>query len=252
VWSRRLRPFLIDNAGRELYQEIARHRDTRRFGDLAQIGIGYVSGANEFFHLRPTEAASWDIPEEFLHPSVRNGRSLPPSSLTDDVVDGWRTSDEPVLLLRLSKNGDFPASVRRYLDTDAARDAREAYKCRMRDPWYSVPDVQVPEFFLSYMCGTTPALVRNDAQCTCTNSVHTVRLKSRAAARSLSTWGSEFVQLSCEFQGHPLGGGLLKIEPREACQIVLPTIEALAIADRSLISETLTQLRAWRHCGSPL
>ena len=65
----------------------------------------------------------------------------------------------------------------RALDTDAARVARTAYKCRVRDPWYSVPDVQVPDFFLSYMSGLKPNLVRNDAHCTCTNSVHSVRLK---------------------------------------------------------------------------
>jgi adenine-specific DNA-methyltransferase len=252
AWNRRLRPFLIKHSGRELYAEIAHHPDTRRFGELAQIGIGYVSGANEFFHLRPSEADYWDIPEEFLYPSVRNGRALPRSSLTDEVVNGWKKGDEPVLLLRLPKAEEFPASVHRYLDTDAGHGAREAYKCRMRDPWYSVPDVQIPDFFLSYMSGTTPVLVRNDAQCTCTNSVHTVRLKSKDAARSLSRWGSEFVQLSCELQGHPLGGGLLKLEPREASQIVLPAPEILSTSDHPLIKETLAQLRSWRHCGSPL
>src|ERR1700722_9195509 len=34
-----------------------------------------------------------------------------------------------------------------------AKEARQAYKCRVRDPWYAVPDVRVPDFFLSYMSG---------------------------------------------------------------------------------------------------
>ena len=97
----------------------------------------------------------------------------------------------------------------------------------MRDPWYSVPDVQIPDFFLTYMSGLEPSLVRNDAKCTCTNSLHTVRIKKGAPARSYSgSWGLPFVQLSCEIEGHPLGGGMLKLEPREATQIVLPSAKA--------------------------
>jgi hypothetical protein len=38
--------------------------------------------------------------------------------------------------------------------------------------------------------------------------------------------GSPFVQLSCEIEGHPLGGGMLKLEPREASQIALPGPDA--------------------------
>lgn len=182
-WNRRLRPFLISEEGRSLYREIASDDDSRRFGQLAQIGIGYVSGANGFFHLRQSEAAQWDIPETHLHPSVRNGRALPASRLTAAVVDRWRRNDDPVLLLRLPKTKDLPRGVRRYLETEGGQLAREAYKCRVREPWYSVPDVQIPNLFLTYMSGLEPSLVRNDAGATCTNSVHGVRMKQGVTAK---------------------------------------------------------------------
>lgn len=206
AWNKRLRPYLIGEEARGLYREIVEREDTQRFGDLALIGIGYVSGANDFFHLRPSQALRWEIPERFLHPSVRNGRVLPSSTLTTAIVERWKHNDDAVLLLHLPKTENLPRSVGRYLETEEGRAAREAYKCRVREPWYSVPDVQVPDFFLSYMSGLEPSLVRNDARCTCTNSVHGVRLKPGTTARALSVWGSEFVQLSCELQGHPLGG----------------------------------------------
>src|ERR1700730_9957180 len=161
AWNRRLRPFLIDPDTRNLYREIAALRATRRFGDLATVGIGYVSGANEFFHLRPSEAHNFEIPGQFLHPTVRNGRALTSSRLTDATVDRWKRDDDPILLLKIPKNAELPRPVRRYLEIDAARVARRAYKCRVRDPWYSVPDVQVPDFFLTYMSGLEPGLVRN-------------------------------------------------------------------------------------------
>lgn len=248
-WNRRLRPFLISQHARDLYRDATADGGTPRLGNLATVGIGYVSGANDFFHLRPSEAAKWDIPATFLHPSVRNGRALPPSRVTAGVVARWKRSDEPILLLKLPKMHDIPRSVSRYLETDAGRAARQAYKCRVRDPWYSVPDVQVPDFFLSYMSGLEPSLVRNDAHCTCTNSVHSVRLKGPGAKRHLATWGSEFVQLSCELEGHPLGGGMLKLEPREATQIVLPAPAAIKRMNAAVIAEAIQTMRSWRHYG---
>jgi adenine-specific DNA-methyltransferase len=251
TWRRRLRPFLIPGEGRELYRNIASRKDSRRFGELATIGIGYVSGANDFFHLRPSEADDRNIPARFLYPSVRNGRALPRSRLTTNIVDMWKRKDEAILLLRLPKSKEVPSSVRRYLDSAEGRAAREAYKCRVREPWYSVPDVQVPEFFLSYMSGLEPSLVRNDAKCTCTNSVHAVRTKQGViAAPYLSAWGSEFVQLSCEIEGHPLGGGMLKLEPREATQIVLPSAAGVKAIDSAVIEAAVNTMRTWRHYAS--
>ena len=119
----------------------------------------------------------------------------------------------------------------------------------MRDPWYSVPDVQVPDFFLSYMSGLEPSLVRNDAGCTCTNSVHSVRLKTPRAARHLTRWRSAVAQLSCELEGHPLGGGMLKLEPREAAAIILPDSTATKRAENAAINEAIRTMRSWRHYG---
>jgi adenine-specific DNA-methyltransferase len=251
LWNRRLRPFLLSAEARDLYRDVAARADSLRFGALALIGIGYVSGANDFFHLRPSDLERWGIPEDFFHPSVRNGRALPPARLTTSVVERWKRNDEQMMLLRLPKTGELPRSVLRYLDTDAGRVARTAYKCRMREPWYSVPDVQVPDLFLMYMSGIEPSLVRNDAKCTCTNSVHSVRIKDQNAARShLGSWGSPFVQLSCEIEGHPLGGGMLKLEPREATQIVLPKAKAVTRHDRQLLESAIETLRIWRHYAS--
>jgi len=247
-WGRRLRAFLMNAEARELYREVSGHADTQRFGALAKIGIGYVSGANDFFHLRPSEASRLAIPQQMLHATVRNGRALPSRRLTASTVGRWHRDDEQVLLLRLPKSGRVPASVARYLDSEAGTAAREAYKCRVREPWYSVPDVQVPDFFLSYMSGREANLVRNEAACTCTNSVHSVRLREGVNAASLlDTWESPFVRLSCELEGHPLGGGMLKLEPREASQIALPSHAVLSRVKAPIIEEALSTLREWRH-----
>ncbi len=248
VWNRRLRPYLISDPARALYREAAAHPRSFRLGDIANVEIGYVSGANEFFHLRPSDAKRWKIPRKFLHASVRNGRALQAGKITPTTVAAWVKADEPVLLLRISKDEKVPATVQRYLDSEAGRDARDAYKCRTRDPWYVVPDVQIPDFFLSYMSGLEPNLVRNGAGCTATNSVHVVRLRTTTMpARFQDGWESPLSRLSCELEGHPLGGGMLKLEPREASRIVIGARELYTEKNRTIIADAIESMRTWRH-----
>jgi tRNA1(Val) A37 N6-methylase TrmN6 len=248
AWKWRLRPFLMSSLARELYQFASEHEGSKRLGDLARVGIGYVSGANDFFHLRPSLANKLEIPDKLLLPTVRNGRALQGDTLRSATVSAWKKADEPVLLLHLQKRGHVPKSVLKYLDTDAGFEARESYKCRMRDPWYSVPDVQIPDYFLTYMSGVSPNLVRNSARCTCTNSVHSVRVVNKQAGEKLSAlWPSPFVRLSCEIEGHPLGGGMLKLEPGEASQVLLPASALGSALAGPEIVEAIDTLRTWRH-----
>lgn len=247
TWNRRLRPYLLPWSVRVLYQTVVTHPASMRFGNIASIGIGYVSGANNFFHLRPSEVQSWQIPKEFLYPTVRNGHVLPRRQLTKRSIERWWRSNEPMMLLRIGKNAELPSNVRRYLDTEEGMQAREAFKCRTRKPWYSIPDVRVPDFFLTYMSGLAPSLVRNSAAATCTNTVHGVHVHDKNAARRVvRLWNTLFVRLSCEVEGHPLGGGMLKLEPREATRIVFPA-PALSVSPSIEVEEAISTLRAWRH-----
>ena len=250
AWNCRLRPYLLPRSVREIYRVTALDQGAIRFGDIASIGIGYVTGANEFFHLRPSEAIGWDIPDEMLRVTVRTGASLPARRLTRRTVESWVRTDEPMLLLHIPKDAELPDGVAKYLGTDRGREARNAYKCRVRDPWYSVPHVKVPDFFLTYMCGREPSLVRNSARVTCTNAVHCVQLHPRAESRRLHEWwGKPFVQLSCELEGHPLGGGMLKLEPGEASRVVFPSAEQEPMVTGDSVRDAVSTMRAWRHHG---
>src|SRR5690606_14488329 len=107
---------------------------TIRLSSIVQVGIGYVTGANEFFHLRPSAAAQLGISDRFLQPTVRSARGLPPNEVTSETVRRWIEADRPALLLRLRAGERLPSPVRRYLDSPQAHHVRTGYKCRNRDP----------------------------------------------------------------------------------------------------------------------
>jgi len=96
------------------------------------------------------------------------------------------------------------------------------------------------------MSGDEVRLAKNNAGVSCTNSLHAVHVTDQfGASRALAGWGSAFTKLSCELEGHPLGGGMLKLEPREASRIVFP--ECTRIIAQKTAADALAILRAWRH-----
>ena len=246
----RLRPFLLSPKALELYSSLAFSSKTFRLSDVARIGIGYVTGANDFFHLKPSLARRLGINDRFLFPAVRNGRDLMDNSISQETVIRWRSADDPHFLLRIKRDDAIPIAVQNYLDSAEGRIARESYKCRNRQPWYSVPDVQVPDAFLSYMSGLSPSLVANAAGCVATNSVHVVRLKPGIKVTDLQyQWGDPLTQLSCEVEGHPLGGGMLKLEPREASRIVVRRDASQNPEEADTLMDAVETMRRWRHYG---
>ena len=163
-----------------------------------------------------------DIPDRFLRPSVRSNRVLTGSDISDEKVSIWTTEDRPFLLLDLPQKHVLPRSIIRYLDTQEGLQIRTRYKCRTREPWYCVPDVRVPDAFLSIMSSAGPRLVGNSARCVCTNSVHAVTLRNGLKVSNLvRKWKDPLTQLSCEVEGHHLSGGMLKVEPVEARNILI-------------------------------
>ena len=277
VWGRRLRPYLLGAQARLIYQTAAaaadaglsvggtangehpqdadqegKARSAVRLGALAAVELGYVSGANGFFHLTPSDAAKAAIPKRFLQTTVPSARVLPPKELTRDMVDSWHRNNATMFLLRIAARGPsaarLPKAVRRYLDSEAGQHARQAYKCRHRTPWYVVPDVRVPDFFLSYMAGRTAKLVKNEANAACANALHGVRLRRVGHGAILRrAWQTPLAQLSCEIEGHALGGGMLKLEPREAVRVLLPTSQEAGRKPQPEIDDAVATLRSWRH-----
>lgn len=248
LWNRRLRPFLMPKAARDLYERIAQDDGSLRLGELVRIHIGYVSGANDFFHLRPSEAERLGIPDSFLQSTARNSRALPPVRVNASTVDRWRREDRAAFLLRLRKDQALPPAVLAYLQSPSAKTVADRYKCRTRDPWYVVPDVKIPDYFLTYMSGRRVSLVQNSARCACTNSLHTVQLRNRTSARRVEELRqSPLFQLSCEIEGHPLGGGMLKIEPREASNILVPEDRPFDKTNARIVRDGISALQVWRH-----
>jgi adenine-specific DNA-methyltransferase len=214
-----------------LYAELKTDGRTKRLGEIADVGIGYVTGANDFFHVNAETARKYGIPDRFLKPAVRRGRDLTGLRFTQQDWDRGEASH----LLKIESDRGLPSGLNRYIAIGEAQGLFRGYKCRTRTPWFKVPHVHEPDAFLTYMSGHTPRLVANDAHVVAPNTLHILRFDkhSQLDAHSLAAlWRTSVSELSAEIEGHPLGGGMLKLEPTEAEHVLVPN--AILVHKRSL------------------
>ena len=215
--------FLTPEA-RALYAELSAHPSLTRLGTLADVGIGYVTGANSFFHLSPARAAELGLSNKYLKHAVFRGAAL--SGLTFTEADWEQASTKNAGYLLNVASDVLSAEIKSYLRQGETEGIPNAYKCRVRTPWYRVPHVYTPDALLTYMSGLRPQLVANDAGVVAPNTLHVVRFKPGTAvpAKTLAAfWQTSLTSLSVELEGHALGGGMLKLEPSEARRVLVAT-----------------------------
>lgn len=233
----RLIAYLLPERTRRLYARLAEDPEVTRLGALATSGIGYVTGNNGFFHLSADEARHFRVPGSVLTPAVCRAGWL--TGVVFSQADWKRLylAHNKALLLRLSgRSGKMPEAVRRYLEFGVRAGVDRAYKCRVRQPWYVVPHVVVPDLLLTYMANRRPALVLNRARAVAPNTLLCVRpiRDGKSSAEALSAaWWTSLTALSAEIEGHSLGAGMLKLEPGEAANVLVPMPRLLLDKDRA-------------------
>jgi adenine-specific DNA methylase len=212
------------DAGR-IYHDSLSEFGYQRLGAIASVDIGFVSGANDFFVLSAEEAGRRGLAPSVLTPAIRRPRDVPGLSVAPGELS-W--------LLNLRRNEKLDRAVRDYLAEGESRGVSGRYKCRVRRPWYSVPlPRQRADAFLPYMAHLGPRLIVNDVDARSTNLLHGVALRPnappiRAVAVAMC---SSLTLLSAEIEGRAYGGGVLKLETREAERLAVPALEPTKSAE---------------------
>jgi len=233
-WSGLILPDEVGNAIAELESS----GSFQTLGDWGTVGLGAVTGGNNFFCLSVAAAQEEKLDRaDLLEISPPGSRHLWSLTFTHDDWEDLRRKGARVYLF-------FPHEAR-LADASAlyvGRGEREGrdntYKCRKRRPWWKVPVVPSPDLFLTYMNHQAPRLIANSAAVTHVNSVHGVRfpdhLRSLGQAVLPLAGLSSGTLLGAELVGRAYGGGLLKLEPREALRLPVPKPETLEAANPAL------------------
>lgn len=230
--------FLLPVEQRQLFDRVAADHFVP-LGSYGTVSLGTVTGNNAFFCISEEKRQHFEIAERHLLPIVPPGtRHLGGMSLTERGWIDLRDTGESVWLLQPQELTSEDAGLIRYIEEGRGAEVHEAYKCRIRDPWYRPPRVGSPDLFFTYMSHRYPRLVTNSVGVSFVNSMHGVRLfrsSPRCAKQALPLLLlNSATMLGGEVFGRTYGGGILKMEPREAASLPVPAPRVLEAAWRSL------------------
>lgn len=234
-------PALLATETAEAYAELLRDDTFTQLDAWGRTELGMVTGNNRYFCLSATRAAALGLKtNELKRISPPGSRHLRGLTLTERA---WRElADEGRSTYLFAPRADLEVHLSEaaaaYIAEGEEAGVQNAYKCRVRSPWWKVPRVAIPDLFLTYMNHDTPRLVTNSVGAAHLNSVHGVTLKADHASlgRDLLPLGvlNSLTLLGAELVGRSYGGGILKVEPKEADLLPVPSPAVLADAAPAL------------------
>ena len=206
-----------------------RERDPRslpegqiRFGEIARIGIGAVTGDAGFFLFNETRRHALRLPYATVRPVLSKARHIISSEIDSDTWTRLLTAGNRVWLFGPSESDLSNSAVRTYLELPEEDGGcrRDAMKVRSRDPWYRVHIPSRFDGFVTGMSQSTPWVALNRMpSLTASNTLYGIRFPNirsidEQAAWCLSMLSSATVKSRTQMvREYPQG--LLKLEPSD-------------------------------------
>lgn len=257
TWSPRTReskwtPSLLSAESLAAYAEITGGPGFSMLEDWGDTTLGMVTGNNKFFAMSPERVREQRLkPSDVIPLSPPGSRHLRGLTFTQRALEEMGPSGSSTWLFRPA--GEPSPAASSYIKAGEAAGVHLAYKCRVRKPWWRVPYQRPADLLLTYMNADTPRLCTNRAGVHHLNSVHGLYLRDEvrrigmdylalASLNSVTLLGAETV-------GRAYGGGMLKIEPREADHLPVPSLELIAAHAKELADirpQMSTKLRQGR------
>ena len=198
---------------------------------VAEIRLGGVTGDASYFLMDEERRRSLELPPAALQPVVSKAKHLRHPSLNLKEWNELKSSGQRIWLFNPPDKVTKHLEVRRYLDLTHNKGGcnLNAYKVKIREPWYRTPMPKAPHAFLSGMNQYGPWLCINEMDgLNATNTLYVVTFRSRSR-ETWYMWALALLSSIARRQIHRIGrryaDGLVKYEPGPLCNIKLPKLK---------------------------
>lgn len=223
--------YFTDNEENALIKLIMSDKQFQKLSDVALINVGITTGNNKYF------SVNQDTVNEYgLHDVVRPliGRSSHANSLYFEE-DDWKknvSNGKAAYLIDFPEQNieDFSEKHRKYILRGEEEKENTGYKCRIRDKWYCIPSVWVPDAFFLRRNNLYPKFVLNCCNAVSTDTMHRIKFNEGIVSeRIVLSYYNSISFAFTELCGRSYGGGVLEILPGEVGNIMLPKLDNIPI-----------------------
>lgn len=201
-----------------LLREVDDNPHFSMLGDVADVKIGVVTGANSIFTMSAAEAATAKL-DDLVEPVIARNQWVESSVFDRRALDEADRKQYRNRILRLDEASAERPEVWEVLRRAEKLEIHRGSHARRRNPWWQIKFPHAPDAILPYMGQDVRGLALNEVNAFATNALHHVYFHGGKSVETpmlaLSSWSSVFA-LAAEMRGRYYGGGVLKIEPSTA------------------------------------
>ncbi len=225
----------------KVIQSIRDDKRFKKFSDLALINVGITTGNNTYFSVNEETTEKYELSSVTLPLIGRSSHAHGIYFTDSDWQENIKTNKRAMLISfpdTLYEN--YPAKHKEYIELGEKNEEHKGYKCSIRDRWYIVPSVWIPDAFFLRRNNLYPKFVLNRCNAVSTDAMHRIMFYEGVDAENvLLSYYNSISFAFTEICGRSYGGGVLELLPGEVGNIMLPIIDNI---DNKLRTNLLEQI----------
>lgn len=238
--------YFISEEEASLIQRLREDKRFSQFKDFGIINVGITTGNNDYFSVDNIVEANYALQDVTLpligRSSHAHGIFFPFEDWKENVENGKKA-----MLIKFPDKPfeEYPLHHKEYIALGEREEQNTGYKCRIRDRWYIVPSVWVPDAFFLRRNNLYPKFVLNQCNAVSTDTMHRMKFNDGVDVKNiLLSYYNSISFAFTEICGRSYGGGVLEILPGEMSNILIPIIANIDISLRdSLLCQIDTIVR---------
>lgn len=225
----------------KVIQSIRDDKRFTKFSDLALINVGITTGNNTYFSVDKATNKQYDLSSVTLpligRSSHVHGIYFTDSDWQENIQDNKRAM---LISFPNTPYETYPTKHKEYIKLGEKNGENKGYKCSIRDRWYIIPSVWIPDAFFLRRNNLYPKFVLNRCNAVSTDTMHRIKFNEGVNAENvLLSYYNSISFAFTEICGRSYGGGVLEILPGEVGNIMLPVIKNIDEALKNKLLERI-------------
>jgi adenine-specific DNA methylase len=222
-WTRAV----LDKDELKLIDKIINHKNVHLFKDIADVDVGIVTGANEFFLVNNEIVNEYKL-HEYAHPMFGRSQHCRGILYDKNQHDENQNLGLPTNFIYMTQEfEELSKGAQKYIKLGESKGYETRYKCRIRKPWYTVPSIYSRSVGMLKRSHAAPRLILNTIEAYTTDTAYRVTSKKVDPANLVCSFLNPITAIFAELEGRFYGGGVLELVPSEIEKLYVPIVEDL-------------------------